>query len=151
MGPAPVTYATRNTAVMRRRPLVGTLDVAARSRRPRVCLGQGWRCPADLTRSGEILNFECTAPVSQDVPRCRLTRRPARRPMFGPTCWADGMIYSFSDSGGRITLVNPGDGSAAGTFEVAGQDNSWAMPVVLGGRLYLRHNTNLYCYEVKAK
>ena len=69
----------------------------------------------------------------------------------GQTCWADSMIYSFSDSGGKITLVNPADGSAAGTFKVAGQGRSWAMPVVLDGRLYLRYDTNLYCYEVKAR
>ena len=33
--------------------------------------------------------------------------------------------------------------------EVEGK--SWAHPVVLGGRLYLRHGQYLYCYDVKAE
>jgi outer membrane protein assembly factor BamB len=71
----------------------------------------------------------------------------------GQVCWADGMLYAFSDSDGRITLVTASAESpnAAGTFEVAGQGRSWAHPVVIGGRLYLRYDTNLYCYNVKAE
>jgi outer membrane protein assembly factor BamB len=71
----------------------------------------------------------------------------------GQLCWADGMLYVFSDSGGRITLVAPSaeGANAAGTFQVAGQGNSWAHPVVIGGRLYLRYDTNLYCYNVRAR
>jgi outer membrane protein assembly factor BamB len=70
----------------------------------------------------------------------------------GQVCWADGMLYSFADSGGRISLVAPSaeSANAAGTFKVAGQGSSWAHPVVIGGRLYLRYDTNLYCYDVRA-
>jgi hypothetical protein len=38
-----------------------------------------------------------------------------------------------------------------GTFNVAGKGPSWAHPVVTGGRLYLRYDDNLYCFDVKAK
>jgi acyl dehydratase len=38
-----------------------------------------------------------------------------------------------------------------GTFNVAGEGTSWAHPVVIGGRLYLRYDTHLYCFDVKAK
>lgn len=71
----------------------------------------------------------------------------------GQVCWADGMLYAFSDSDGRITLVpSTAEGAtAAGTFKVAGQGRSWAHPVVIGSRLYLRYDTNLYCYDVKSR
>jgi len=36
-----------------------------------------------------------------------------------------------------------------GTFSVQGNGPSWAHPVVIGGRLYLRYDDNLYCYDVK--
>jgi hypothetical protein len=38
-----------------------------------------------------------------------------------------------------------------GTVSVPGMDQSWAHPVVYGGRLYLRYDNNLYCFDVKAK
>jgi len=76
----------------------------------------------------------------------------AERIGAGQVCWADGMLYSFADSDGRITLVAPSteNANAAGTFKVAGRGISWAHPVVIGGRLYVRYDTNLYCYDVKA-
>jgi outer membrane protein assembly factor BamB len=71
----------------------------------------------------------------------------------GQVCWADNMLYSFSDAGGKIALVDPtADASRVkGSFHVAGSGNSWSHPVVLNGRLYLRYDTNLYCFDVKAK
>ena len=38
-----------------------------------------------------------------------------------------------------------------GTFKVEGDGPSWAYPVVIGGRLYLRYDTNLYCFNVRAE
>ena len=71
----------------------------------------------------------------------------------GEVCWADGMLYVFSDTGGKAFLVEPSDAGAkiAGKLKVAGTGKSWAFPVVAGGRLYLRYDTNLYCFDVKAK
>lgn len=71
----------------------------------------------------------------------------------GQVCWADGMLYVFSDSGGQISLVDPGaEGSRVkGSFAVEGTGRSWAHPVVVDGRLLLRYDTNLYCFDVKAK
>ena len=71
----------------------------------------------------------------------------------GQVCWADGMLYVFSESGGKMTLVEPSDSGCkiTGSFSVAGQGSSWSLPVVTGGRLYLRYDTNLYCFDVKAK
>jgi outer membrane protein assembly factor BamB len=67
--------------------------------------------------------------------------------------WADGMLYVFSSQKGRATLVAPSaeGGKVTGRIEVEGEDNSWAYPVVTGGRLYLRYDTNLYCFDVRTK
>ena len=71
----------------------------------------------------------------------------------GQVCWGDGMLYVVSDSGGRISLVDPAaqDARTKGKFSIAGSGRSWSHPVVIDGRLYLRYDTNLYCYNIKAK
>jgi len=68
----------------------------------------------------------------------------------GQACFADGMIYSFSDRGGRISLVDPSTTTdkVKGSFKVAGTGASWSHPVVINGRMYLRYDTNLYCFDV---
>ncbi len=71
----------------------------------------------------------------------------------GSLCWADGMLYLFGENGGRAGLAtcSPQGMQMKGTFNVAGEGTSWAHPVVIGGRLYLRYDTHLYCFDVKAK
>ena len=71
----------------------------------------------------------------------------------GQVCWGDGMLYVVSDSGGRISLIDPTaqDARTKGKFSIAGSGRSWAYPVVIDGRLFLRYDTNLYCYNIKAK
>ena len=68
----------------------------------------------------------------------------------GQVCWADGMLYVFADSGGEISLVDPTSfGEVRGSFRVDGIGKSWAHPVVIGGRMLLRYDTNLYCFDVR--
>ena len=69
----------------------------------------------------------------------------------GSLCYADGMLYTFGESGGKVGLVKaqPDKFEQVGAFSVAGKGTSWAHPVVTGGRLYLRYDDNLYCYDVK--
>jgi outer membrane protein assembly factor BamB len=71
----------------------------------------------------------------------------------GQACWADGMVYVLSATGGKASLVEPSasEGKATGRVTVAGTGSSWAHPVVIGGKLYLRYDTNLYCFDVKGK
>jgi len=71
----------------------------------------------------------------------------------GQVTWADSMLYSLADSGGKLTLFDPAaEGNhVKGSIQVAGTGNSWSHPVVINGRLYVRYDTNLYCYDVKAK
>jgi outer membrane protein assembly factor BamB len=69
----------------------------------------------------------------------------------GSLCFADGMLYLFGERGGRAALAtcSPDDMEVKGTVTVEGSGPSWAHPVVIGGRLYLRFDENLYCFDVK--
>jgi outer membrane protein assembly factor BamB len=70
----------------------------------------------------------------------------------GSICFADGMLYLFSEKDGLAGLAtcSPEGLQLKGQFKVQGKGPSWAHPVVVGGRLYLRYDTNLYCFDVKA-
>jgi outer membrane protein assembly factor BamB len=70
----------------------------------------------------------------------------------GSVCYADGMLYLFAEDGGRAALAtcSPAGLDLRGTVTVEGEENSWAHPVVIGGRLYLRYADNLYCFNVQA-
>jgi outer membrane protein assembly factor BamB len=70
----------------------------------------------------------------------------------GSLCFADGMLYLFGENGGRAALAtcSPNGMEVKGTVTVQGSGPSWAHPVVIGGRLYLRYADNLYCFDIKA-
>ena len=67
--------------------------------------------------------------------------------------YADGMLFLFGEADGAVGLApaSPDSFKLTGRFSVQGTGPSWAHPVVTGGRLYLRYDTNLYCFDVKAK
>lgn len=69
----------------------------------------------------------------------------------GSLCYADGMLYTFGEGGGRMGLVRatPEGFEQTGQLQVEGRGPSWAYPVVVGGRLYLRYSDNLYCFDVR--
>ena len=69
----------------------------------------------------------------------------------GSLCFADGMLYLFSESAGQAALAtcSPEGLQLKGKVKVEGSGPSWAHPVVVGGRLYLRYDKNLYCFDVK--
>ena len=67
--------------------------------------------------------------------------------------YADGHLY-FLYEDGTVALVkaSPDRYELASTFKVPGISTpAWAHPVVVGGRLYLRGNDAVFCYDVKAK
>jgi len=68
----------------------------------------------------------------------------------GSLCWADGMLYLFGEKDGKAGLAtcSPDGLEMKGEFSVAGENESWAHPVVIGGRLYLRYDDTLYCFDV---
>ena len=69
----------------------------------------------------------------------------------GSLTWADGLIYFLSEKGDML-LVRPNsekfDVVSQFTLPGSGEGMSWAHPVVFGKRLYIRHGTFLYCYDV---
>jgi outer membrane protein assembly factor BamB len=69
----------------------------------------------------------------------------------GSLCWADGMLFLFGENKGQVGLavVSPESFELKSRFNVQGTGPSWAHPVVIGGRLYLRYDQNLYCFAVK--
>ncbi|MHC4743172.1 MAG: outer membrane protein assembly factor BamB family protein [Planctomycetota bacterium] len=69
----------------------------------------------------------------------------------GSLTFADGMLYLFGEKGGKAALAtcSPDGMEVTGNVTVKGDGPSWAHPVVIGGRLYLRYANNLYCFDVK--
>jgi hypothetical protein len=71
----------------------------------------------------------------------------------GSVVFADGMLYLFGEKGGQLGLAaaSPDGFTLSGQSKVAGSGTSWAHPAVANGRLYVRYDTNLYCFNVAAK
>lgn len=69
---------------------------------------------------------------------------------------ADGRLYyRYEDNIISQVEVNPEKYVLAGQMKVPGRPQmggpGWAHPVILDGRMYLRHNDYLFCYDVKAR
>jgi len=66
--------------------------------------------------------------------------------------YADGNLI-FRYQGGTVALIGatPKEYQLKGTFKPAYQEGkTWAHPVVLGGKLYLREQDKLMCYDLRA-
>jgi outer membrane protein assembly factor BamB len=70
----------------------------------------------------------------------------------GSLTYADGMLYTLSENG-VMGLVRPTSKGyeLVSSFDIpkGGKGNSWAHPVVCGGRLYIRHGDFLYVYKIR--
>jgi outer membrane protein assembly factor BamB len=73
----------------------------------------------------------------------------------GSVHYADGLLYGLAEDDKTVLLIKPEPGEfvLVSQFELPheAEGKSWAHPVVLDGRLYLRHAQYLYCYDVKAE
>ncbi len=71
----------------------------------------------------------------------------------GSIVYADGFLYCYGEKNEMaLVAANPKEYIEKGRFEVpAGDQLTWAYPVVANGRLYLRDMQHLACYDVKAK
>lgn len=71
----------------------------------------------------------------------------------GSITFAEGMLYTYSEDGGNVALVkaSPESFQEVARFQIpeGGRGKSWPHPVVTNGKLFLRHDTFLYCYEVR--
>ena len=77
----------------------------------------------------------------------------------GAVAYADGMLYCLAENNGTVALVeaSPKGWKEHGRFKLDPQTTQrspsgriWTHPVVTGGRLYLRDQELLSCYDVKA-
>ncbi|WP_347244681.1 PQQ-binding-like beta-propeller repeat protein [Thermogutta sp.] len=70
----------------------------------------------------------------------------------GSLTYADGMLYMYSERR-TVGLVKatPEKYELVSQFRLPSEERaeSWAHPVVCGGRLYLRHGNNLFAYDVR--
>lgn len=78
----------------------------------------------------------------------------------GATHYADGMLYCVDEKSGDVVLAeaSPKGWSEKGRFRLdplSAQRNKqggiWPHPVVVGGKLYLRDQEYLFCFDVKGK
>jgi outer membrane protein assembly factor BamB len=73
----------------------------------------------------------------------------------GSLAYADGHFYLRSEDKGTVALIeaSPDGYRERGRFEQPGrtEKKAWSHPVVAGGKLYLRDQDLLLCYDVKGK
>ena len=71
----------------------------------------------------------------------------------GSITYADGNLYVLSESNVMgLVEASPAGYREKGRFEIPDSGlNSWAHPVVSGGRLYIRNQASLAAYDIKAK
>ncbi len=76
------------------------------------------------------------------------------RQRFGAITYADGMLYVLNDRG-TVDLVpaTPDGFKPASRFELPDRrgNDYWAHPIVCNGRLYLRHDDQIYAYDIRLK
>ena len=94
--------------------------------------------------------------VCQDFETGKVVWRQQGKIGKGSLAYADGLLYLRAEADkGTVAIIEP---SADGYKEVSRFDppdrsdkNSWPHPVVTGGRLYLRDQDVLQCYDVQGK
>jgi len=73
----------------------------------------------------------------------------------GSVHYADGLLYALTESDRTVALIkpNPTEFILLSSFVLPNEVDgpSWAHPVVIGSRMYLRHGRYLYCYDVGAE
>jgi len=73
----------------------------------------------------------------------------------GPITCADGKLYLRSEGSGTVALVaaDPSGYKELGKIEQPERTRhkAWAHPVVANGRLYLRDQNNLFCFDISGK
>jgi outer membrane protein assembly factor BamB len=94
-------------------------------------------------------------PVCIHLPTGRSEWAPGRGPgrRSAAVSYADGHLY-FRYEDGTMALIeaNPKEFRLKGTFKIATRHaESWPHPVIANGKLYLRDQDALHCYDVRAK
>lgn len=78
-----------------------------------------------------------------------------RKPGKGSVAYADGRLYCRNEGNGRVFLVeaNPNKYVEHGRLDQPNRSGqaAWPHPIIANGKLYLRDQDRLFCYDVKAK
>lgn len=78
----------------------------------------------------------------------------------GSIGYADGMFYHVQENDGKVILMEADEQShfIKGSFTIgpqtkrrAGKGKIWTHPIIANGKLYLRDQEMIYCYDIKAK
>ena len=98
--------------------------------------------------------------VQNGMPQCiefstgKLMWEKGRGPGSGPAAvaYADGNLY-FQYENGVVALVaaTPEKYQVKGEFQIPDDGRSLAHPAISNGRLYLRGQSAIYCYDLKKK
>ncbi len=71
----------------------------------------------------------------------------------GSVAYAEGKLYALSEDGVMgLIEATPAGYKEISRFEIArGEFPTWTPPVISDGRMYLREQDNLYCYDIKSR
>ena len=71
----------------------------------------------------------------------------------GSVTYADGRLYLFGETGVvGLAEATPAAYKEISRFQIdAGAYPTWTPPVISDGKMYLREQDNLYCYDIKAR
>ncbi|MBE3068998.1 MAG: PQQ-binding-like beta-propeller repeat protein [Planctomycetes bacterium] len=99
--------------------------------------------------------FNAGLPVCLEFLTGRVAWRAPKAPGYGSAAvtYADGrVIFRYDQSSVALVEATPEAYRLAGTFKVPVRNGpAWAHPVVHDGRLYLRDNNDLLCYDIRKK
>jgi outer membrane protein assembly factor BamB len=72
----------------------------------------------------------------------------------GSIAYADGHLYFRDESGGNLWLIeaNPKEYVLTGKFKQPNRSSkaAWAYPVIANGKLYIRDQDIMHCFNIKA-
>jgi outer membrane protein assembly factor BamB len=99
--------------------------------------------------------------VCQDAKNGEIVWQERNRLPKGSLTYAEGRLYCYSEKDGTLVLVeaSPAGWKESGRFTISQQskldrpsrqprDNIWTHPVVANGRLYLRDQDLIFCYDI---
>jgi outer membrane protein assembly factor BamB len=114
-----------------------------------------------LLREGHVYGFsQSRGWMCQNFGTGEIVWSERRRLRAGAVTYADGRLYCYSEDDGTVVLAAAGTSgwTEHGRFTIPRQSERrkprgkiWTPPVVSGGRLFLRDQEFLFCYDVTAK
>ena len=88
------------------------------------------------------------------------TRGGAKSPEKGSVTYADGALFCYGEDTGTLVVVeaNSKEFKELGRFKISGETKLrrpsgkfWTHPVIANGKLYLRDQDLLFCYDISGK